>query len=408
MSSNLFEIQEIPILNICEQFGTPLYVYDADVIVRQIQNMKNAFSGVKLKIKFAAKALTNVSVLKLMHTHGVGMDAVSIGEIKLGLMAGFVPSEITFTANASGFAEIEEAVRLGVGINIDNLPTLEQFGQAYGNTVTCCLRLKPNIKAGGNTKIQVGHEHSKFGIPLAQLPDVQTLIMKYNIRINGLHAHTGSDILDAEAFTQGAEVLFNAARNFPDLEFIDFGGGFKVAYKEGDKTTDMPALGQKLTESFKHFCQEYGRELEMWFEPGKYLVSESGYLLVKANVVKHTPTIDFVQVNSGLNHLIRPMLYDAYHEIINISNPTGELKKYDVVGYICETDTFGSDRMLNEVRENDILLIKNAGAYGFTMSSQYNSRPRPAEVLVYKGEAKLIRARETQEDITRHQILIEM
>ncbi len=403
-----YKIQGISVTDICRQFGTPLYVYDADVIIRQINNLKNAFSTVPLRIKFACKALTNISVLKLMQKQGIGIDAVSVPEIRQALLAGFAPEAITFTSNGVDFAEIQEAVTLGTAINVDNLPTLEWFGQTYGSTVPCCIRLKPGILAGGNAKIQVGHEHSKFGVPLAQLPDVQELVKKYGLIINGLHIHTGSDILDPQSFIEGANVLFNAARNFPDLQFIDFGGGFKVAYKKGDKTTPMPELGQKLSMAFKEFCQQYGRQLEMWFEPGKYLVSESGILFVGVNQVKRTPNVTFLQVNSGLNHLIRPMMYDAYHEIVNVSNPDGTPEVYDVVGYICETDTLGSNRTLPETRENDILAIRNAGAYGFTMSSQYNSRFRPAEVLVYNGEAKLIRQHETIEDILRNQILIDL
>jgi len=405
---HLPHIQGVNIIDICQQFSTPLYVYDADIIIRQINSLKNAFAGVPLRIKFAAKALTNVSVLKLMQRQGIGVDAVSVAEARQALMAGFAPAAVTFTSNGVDFPEIQEAVELGIGINIDNLPMLEKFGQVYGDSVPCCLRIKPGILAGGNAKIQVGHERSKFGIPLAQLTDVHELVSKYSLTINGLHIHSGSDVLNPESFTDGAKVLFDAAREFPDLQFIDFGGGFKVAYREGDKTTDMPALGRHLSAAFREFCAQYGRPLEMWLEPGKYLVSESGVLLVTANQVKHTPNVAFVQVNSGLNHLIRPMLYDAYHEIVNVSNPAGELKNYDVVGYICETDTFAADRMINEVREDDILAILNAGAYGFTMSSQYNGRFRPAEVLVYKGEAKLIRQRETMDDILRNQILVDL
>nr|MCU0354438.1 diaminopimelate decarboxylase [Cytophagales bacterium] len=278
-----YRIQGIPVTDICREFGTPLYVYDADVIVRQINNLKEAFAGMPLRIKFACKALSNVSVLRLMQTQGIGIDAVSVAEARLALAAGFRAGDITFTSNGVDFAEIAEAVELGLSINLDNLPMLEKFGAAYGGSVPCCIRFKPGIRAGGNAKIQVGHNRSKFGVPLAMLPELQKLIEKYRLNINGLHVHSGSDILDAEAFTQGAEVLFGIAKNFPNLRFIDFGGGFKVAYRKGDKTTDMPALGKRLSAAFRAFCDEYGRELEMWFEPGKYLVSESGVLLVTAN-----------------------------------------------------------------------------------------------------------------------------
>lgn len=218
--------------------------------------------------------------------------------------------------------------------------------------------------------------------------------------------HTGSDILDAGVFLQGAELLFDLAKDFPDLEFIDFGSGFKVAYKEGDITTDVEELGATFAERFSEFTKEYGRDLELWFEPGKYIVSESGYFLVKTNVIKQTTATVFIGVDSGLNHLIRPMLYDSYHEIVNISNPEGKQRIYTVVGNICETDTFGWDRKLSEAHEGDILCFKNAGAYGITMSSNYNARFRPAEVLIYQGKAHLIRKRETMEDLTKNEIAV--
>ena len=404
---NQYQIQGLSLSDLSKEYGTPLYIYDADKIIEKIDILKNAFSEVKLGIKYAAKALTNLSILKLMKKQGVGLDVVSVQEIKLGLKAGFAPEEILFTPNGVSFDEIKEAVKLGVIINLDNISILEQFGHEYGNSVPCCIRLNPHITAGGNSKIQVGHIDSKFGISFLQIAHVHKVVKTNNIHVRGLHVHTGSDILDSEVFLRGADIIFDVAQNFPDLEFIDFGSGFKVAYREGDITTDIQDLGQKIQKRFKAFCQEYGRELEIWFEPGKFLVSESGHLLVKTNVVKTTPASVFVGVDSGLNHLIRPMMYDAYHEIINISNPEGAKRVYNIVGYICETDTIGSDRKLHEVREGDLLVIKNAGAYCFSMASNYNSRLRPAEILIYQGKAHLIRARETMEDLLRHQVIID-
>lgn len=403
-----YVIQEIPVTQLAKEFGTPLYVYNGDTIVRQIEKLKKAYAGVDLKIKYAAKALTNISILKFIRKQGVGVEVVSPEEAKLALKAGFHPSEIMFTPSGVHFSEVEEGVRLGIPINLDNLSTLEKFGAKYGNTFPCGLRLNPSIMAGGNLKISTGHSSSKFGISVQQIDQILDVVSKYNIRIDGLHIHTGSDIKETEAFLKTAETLFATAKFFPNLKFIDFGSGFKVAYKEGDIVTNVDELGQKLTTAFKEFCTQYGRELELRLEPGKFVVSESGTLLVQVNVVKQTPTITFAGVNSGLNHLIRPMMYEAYHHIVNVSNPTGPEKTYTVVGYICETDTFGSDRSLNEVREGDILAFKNAGAYGFSMSSNYNSRPRPAEVLVVNGKAHLIREREQFEDILRGQIEIDL
>jgi diaminopimelate decarboxylase len=396
------------LLEIANEFGTPVYVYDANKIVAQYKRLKNAFQPLNVKIKYACKALNNSTILKLLKNEGSGLDAVSINEVHLGLQVGFTPAEILFTPNCVGFDEIKQAVQLGVQINIDNISILEQFGNEYGNKVPCCIRLNPHILAGGNKKISTGHIDSKFGISIYQLRHVLRVIKTYNMNVNGLHMHTGSDILDAGVFLQGAEILFDAAKDFPDLTFVDFGSGFKVAYKEGDITTDIEELGQAITERFIEFTKEYGRELELWFEPGKFLVSESGFFLVKTNVIKQTTATVFVGVDSGLNHLIRPMLYDSYHDIINISNPEGKQRIYTIVGYICETDTFGWDRKLSEVHEGDILCFKNAGAYGITMSSNYNARVRPSEVLIYKGKAQLIRKRETLEDLIKNEVSIEL
>ncbi len=396
------------LLKISDEFGTPVYAYDADKIVSQYKRLKHAFEPLKVKIKYACKALNNSNILKLLKNEGSGLDAVSINEVRLGIKAGFAPNEIIFTPNCVGFDEIKMAVELGVQINIDNISILEQFGNEYGNKMPCCIRLNPHILAGGNKKISTGHIDSKFGISIYQLRHVLRVIKTYNMHINGLHMHTGSDILDAGVFIQGAELLFDAAKDFPDLTFIDFGSGFKVAYKENDITTDIEELGKAISERFIEFSKEYGRDLELWFEPGKFIVSESGLFLVKTNVIKQTTATVFVGVDSGMNHLIRPMLYDSYHDIINLSNPDGKQRIYTVVGYICETDTFGWDRKLSEVHDGDILCFKNAGAYGFTMSSNYNARVRPAEVMIYKGEAHLIRKRETLEDLTKNEVLIDL
>jgi diaminopimelate decarboxylase len=404
LTNGTYTIQGLNVADICKEFGTPLYVYDASKIIEQLKSLKNAFSDTDVRIKYAAKALTNISILKLLKKHGAGVDVVSLQEAHLALGAGFPAHEIMYTPNCVDFEEIVEGVSLGLNINLDNLSVLEKFGKKYGNTYPCCVRLNPHIMAGGNYKISTGHSNSKFGISVYQLPQIMELAQKHNIIINGLHIHTGSEITETDVFLKMAEILFGIARDFPALKFIDFGGGFKVAYKEGDMVTNVYDLGLKLGKAFKEFYLSYGRKLELWIEPGKYLVSGAGTLITKTNVVKSTPSVTFVGVNSGLNQLIRPMMYDAYHEIVNISNPAGSQKVYTVVGNICETDTLGADRKLNEVREGDLIAIKNAGAYGYSMASNYNSRFRPAEVLILNGEAKLIRRRDTLEDILRGQI----
>ncbi len=394
----------VDVQHLADEFGTPLYAYDENTFVRQYDRLFKAFKGVQLKVKYACKALSNQAILKLFHKIGSGLDAVSIQEVQLGLMAGFSPDEILFTPNGVSFEEIKMGVDAGVVINIDNIAILEHFGHEYGGKVPCCIRLNPHIMAGGNQHIQTGHIDSKFGISVHQLRHVERIIKTYGIHVTGLHVHTGSEILDSAVFLRAAELMFEAAHQFKDLLFIDFGSGFKVAYKEGDVTTDIEELGAELSSRFKQFCKEYGRDLELWFEPGKFLVSEGGILLVRVNTVKQTMATVFAGVDSGQNHLIRPMFYDAYHHIVNISNPEGKPRIYTVVGYICETDTFGWDRKLNEVREGDVLAILNAGAYGFSMSNNYNSRLRPAEVLIHNGKAELIRRRENIEDLLSTQV----
>jgi len=408
LQNSRYQFGAVDLLETCNEFGTPLYLYDANTIERQYKKITGAFSGVNLKIKYACKALSNQAVLKLMKMLGSGLDAVSIEEVLLGLKAGFSPSEILFTPNGVSFDEIRKGVEEKVVINIDNIALLEHFGNEYGSKVPCCIRLNPHVEAGGNQHIQTGHIDSKFGISIYQLRHVERVIKTYNIKVEGLHIHTGSEILDSSVFLRVAELMFEEATHFPDLRFIDFGSGFKVKYKEDDSETEIEELGKEFTLRFNEFCKQYGRDLELWFEPGKYLVSESGLLLVKANIIKQTLSTVFVGVDSGQNHLIRPMFYDAYHHIINISNPDGKQRIYTVVGYICETDTFGWDRKINEVREGDILAIKNAGAYGFTMSNNYNSRLRPAEILIYKGKSHLIRKREVLDDLLKNQVDIRL
>lgn len=396
------------LLKIARDFGSPVYVYNSEKIVSQYKRLNAAFNKVKnVKINYAAKALSNISVLKLLKELGSGLDTVSIQEVKLGLKAGFAPDKIIFTPNGVSLEEIEAVARLGAQINIDNLSILEQFGTRHPN-IPVCVRVNPHVMAGGNTNISVGHIDSKFGISIHQVPHILRIVENTGMHINGIHMHTGSDILDIDVFLYASEILFDTARHFKTLEFIDFGSGFKVPYKEGDIETDIEEFGKKLTKRFNAFCKDYGRDLTLAFEPGKFLVSEAGYFLAKVNVVKQTTSTVFAQIDSGFNHMIRPMLYGSQHEIENISNPKGRQRFYSVVGYICETDTFANNRRISEISEGDILAFKNAGAYCFTMASNYNSRYRPAEILWHNNTANLIRKRETFEDILNNQVEIEL
>ena len=404
MLKNRIKMQGKDLLQLAEQFGTPIYVYDAEKIQSQYNRLTKAFSKVdKLRINYAMKALSNVAILKLLKEMGSGLDTVSIQEVLLGLHAGYEPDKIFYTPNGVSLEEIEEVAAMGVQINIDNLSILEQFGTKYPN-VPVCIRINPHVMAGGNANISVGHIDSKFGISVHQLPHLVRIVENTHMNIVGIHMHTGSDILDIEVFLYAAEILFDAARNFKNLEFLDFGSGFKVPYKKDDIETDIEELGKKLSKRFNSFCAEYGKELTLIFEPGKFLVSEAGFFLAKVNVVKQTTSTVFAGIDSGFNHLIRPMFYGSQHHIENISHPKGKERFYSVVGYICETDTFANNRKIAEIKEGDILCFRNAGAYCFSMSSNYNSRYKPAEVLWIHGEGHLIRAHETFEDLLRNQI----
>lgn len=394
------------LLRLTEKYDTPLYVYDAEVMNHQYNRMVKAFSSVKkLKLNYACKANTNLNILKYFKSLGAGLDTVSIQEVMIGVKAGFEPDEIIYTPNGVSFEEIEMAANLGVKINIDNISVLEHFGHEYPD-YPVCVRINPHIMAGGNSNISVGHIDSKFGISIHQMPLVKRLVENTGLKINGIHMHTGSDILDIDVFLQGAEILFEVAKDYQFLEYLDFGSGFKVPYKPDGDETDIEYLGEKLSERFNEFEAKYGKELTLMFEPGKYLVSESGYFLASVNVVKQTTSTVFAGIDSGFNHLIRPMFYGAHHEIRNLSNPEGRFRYYTVVGYICETDTFGANRKINEIKEGDVLCFQNAGAYCYSMASNYNSRFKPAEVLLLDGKDYLIRKREDLEDILKNVVEI--
>lgn len=387
-------------------FGTPLYVYHAEKINAQYQQLQTAFDGVFARFFYACKALTNISILRYMHRIGCNIDCSSINEVYLALKAGFNPEQILYTSNGIGFEEISAAVEAGVSVNIDSLSNLEKFGKAYGSRYPVGIRLRPNIMAGGNLKISTGHDSSKFGIPLEQLSNILALKDSYQLRINCLHVHTGSEIKDVSIFIKVADIFFDLVPSFPDLQVLDMGGGFKVPYKDNEKGTDIHLLAKEVAFQLNKFEQAYGKPFQVWFEPGKYLVSECGYFVTSVNVLKETDTVCFAGINSGFNHLIRPMFYDAYHRIRNISNPEGPIKPYAVTGNICETDNFAWDRPINEIREQDLLVFDNAGAYGFEMGSNYNARFLPAQVMFKDDQMHLIRKRDTLEDLLKNQIVV--
>ena len=401
-------VENTQLIELANKYGSPLYVYDTDKIASQYNRLTNAFSNVKnLKLNYAVKALSNVNILKFFKNLGAGLDTVSYQEVQLGLTTGINPKNIIYTPNGVSLQEIEEVAKLGVQINIDNLSILEIFGQKHPE-IPVCVRINPHIMAGGNSKISVGHIDSKFGISIHQVPHIKRVVENTGMNINGIHMHTGSDILDIDTFLRASDILFDVARQFKNIDFIDFGSGFKVPYKEGDISTDIEQLGIQLSERFNEFCADYGKDITLMFEPGKFLVSEAGVFLAKVNVVKQTTSTVFAHVDSGFNHLVRPMMYDSYHQITNISNPEGRDRYYSVVGYICETDTFASNRRIAEISEEDVLCFHNAGAYCFSMASNYNSRYLPAEVMLVDGKDYLIRKRQTIQDILNNQENVEL
>ncbi|MCD6201951.1 MAG: diaminopimelate decarboxylase [Bacteroidales bacterium] len=395
-------------LSLAQQFGTPLYVYDANIIREQVMIFRRAFAALPVRIFYAAKALTNISVLKLMKQLGTGVDTVSPAEIQMALMAGFTPEEMVFTPNMVSFDEIEKAIETGIIINIENLSNLEKLGRHYGSAAKCFVRVSPDfITERDNPEKQEWQKRTKFGIPLSRWDEMNKIIHTYGIRVIGLHMHASHVIMQPTLFQRGASILFDLAKSFPDLKYLDFGGGYNIPGKHDAPETNLQELGKILLSLYQQDISS-GKKPELWFEPGRFLVARAGSLLVETEIVKKKNNMLIAGTNSGFNHLIRPMLYGAWHDIENISNPKGAPVLTDVYGNLCEQDPFATDRMIPNIREGDVLRIRDAGGYGFMMSSQYNSRYRPAEVLLINTQPYLIRKRETQVDLLRNQILIDI
>lgn len=381
-------------------YGSPLYVYDETIIRQRFRELQDAFSGWKTHLLYAAKANSNLHILKILREECAWLDCVSMYEVELGLLAGFLPSQILFTVNNMSDEEMHFAQHKKVLLNIDSLSRLEKYGKAYPRS-SVCLRMTPEVTAGHHKKVQTGYKESKFGILFEEVEQVKKITKRYQLKIIGLHEHTGSGIKNMDVTLKSMQGLMHVALQFPELHFLDFGGGFPIPYKPKEKRLDLNKFGKKVVSAFSAFCKTYRKQLALHFEPGRYCVAESGTLLCTVTTVKNRGNRSIVGVDTGFNHLVRPVLYDSYHHILNLSS-SGSMKKYDVYGNICESgDCFGKDRMIAEIHEGDILAILDTGAYGFSMASQYNSRPLPAEVLVSNGKARLIRKRQTFADILR-------
>ena len=388
------------LLSLADKHGLPLFVYDGGTITRQIESLRSALDVPALEIHYACKALNTIGIVKHIHNHGCGIDTVSPGEIVIALQAGVPASEISFTPSGVLTEEYAFAISKGVHVHVDQFHVLDWLDSHYpGLEIT--LRFNPAIQAGGHSKLQVGSDGSKFGIMSHQVDAIKEKTRSLSLRITGVHMHLGSDIGDSGSFDQAYEYLLTIAHQWADsIQRIDLGGGFKIPYHPQDHSIDMPAFGRKISQRFRRFCEEIGRPLTMVVEPGKYVVSAAGYLLMEVSAIRDGGSIPMAFVSSGFNHFLRPMNYGAYHHLINLSNPEGDVHHYDIVGYLCETDNFASNRPIHEIRKGDILCLMNAGAYGYTMASNYNTRPRPAEVLIADdGRTQLIRRAESFADI---------
>jgi len=351
------------------------------------------------RIHYCMKAQAHPAILRFFRSQDCGLDTASLEQVQFALQAGFDPKEILFTPSGTSFDRILQVHELGVMINFGNIEQLELFAETHP-TVPVFLRFNPDVIAGGTANVSVGHSESKFGIHINQLPHLLKVIKTFHVEVKGIHVHTGSDILDVNQFVVSSQRIMNLCQHFAKLEFVNLGSGFKVKYKENDVETNLEQLGQRLKDEIEKISKQLKKELTIIVEPGKFLVSEAGQLLASVNLIKQTPNATFVCLNSGFNHLLRPMYYNAYHQIVNCSNPTGHAKVYHVVGYLAETDTFGWNRKIPEVRVGDILVIKNAGAYGYSMSSNYNSRPKPAEVMIHQQKVFEITRREQFSDLS--------
>lgn len=412
MSTNSF-LTTSEAKNLLNQFGSPLYVYNEQIIRQRCRELKHAFSDwKKTRFHYAIKANSNLHILKIICEEGFCVDAVSIYEAELAFLAGFTKEQILFTVNNMSDEEMHFAHNKGILLNIDSLSRLEKYGTAYPRS-SVCIRMTPEVTAGHHTKVQTGYKESKFGILFEEVSQVKEIAKKHKLKIVGLHEHTGSGIKDMTVTLRSMKGLMNAAYQFPELQFLDFGGGFSIPYKPEEKRFDLTSFGKKTTKLFAAFSKKIGKELVSVFEPGRYCAAEAGILLCRVTTIKERGKKAIIGVDTGFNHLIRPVMYDSYHHIVNLSNneknrehkSNKKQKKYDLYGNICESgDCFGKERMLSEVREGDILAILDTGAYGFSMASQYNSRPLPAEILLNNEKPILIRKRQTFGDIVRNTV----
>ncbi len=368
---------------IAEVHGTPTYVYDERIIRRQCQILKKNLGGINYKLLYAMKANSQPAVLEIIKSEGIGIDAVSPAELYLALRMGFAPEDILYTANNMTDEEMHAVVKEGVLLNLGELSRVARFGEAYpGSDV--CVRLNPQIGSGHHVHVVTAGKSTKFGIPVQEKEQILETATRNNLKITGLHQHIGSGIPSMEVLGEAIKVLLETAPYFPDLKILNMGGGFNIPYRPDELPIDFENFNSAIVSILEnHQATRDKTDLTYWFEPGRFLVAESGTLVVTANTVKEANDRVYAGTDSGMNQLVRPSVYGAYHEIFNLSNPSAERKPYEVVGNICESgDVFAKNRMVQNIREGDYLAIMDAGAYGMSMASVYNLRPLPAEVLI--------------------------
>ena len=390
-----------------EKFGSPLYVYNEATLRRRCREMRQLVTYPHFIVSYSAKANCNLELLKIIRQEGLHVDAMSPGEIFIQKKAGFEPQQILYIGNNVSKAELQFAVDEKVLVSVDSLSQLKKYGEINpGSEVV--VRFNPGVGAGHHQKVITGGKHSKFGVERTHVDEVKRLAKDYRLKIKGIDQHIGSFFLEEAPYLQGVDSMLELAGLFDDLDFVDFGGGFGIALRhEGQsKSLDLRRLGQLLDERLAVWVREYGKEIQFMIEPGRYIVAECGVLLGEVHAIKENYGIKYIGTDLGFNNLIRPVLYDAYHgvEVYRFNKVATEpVEQVKIVGNICESgDIIANDRWLPRIYEDDIIAILDAGAYGYCMSSNYNNRLRPAEVLIdLDGEARLIRRREDLEDLCR-------
>jgi len=402
--------------DLANEFDTPLYVISERRIRNNYGRLFKALARNygKVRIYYAMKANANLSVLKALKSEGAYVDAVSPGEVFLALKAGFAPERILFTGTSVRNDELEFLVSSKVSTNVDSLSQLDRLLKLTV-PVLLSVRVNPEMGAGHHTHVVTAGEHSKFGLWETDALRAFETANKAGVERFGIQMHVGSGVLGVEPFIQALDKLLDIAKKVHNrlgvqFEFIDMGGGLGVPYTPDDSELDLTLFADKVLALFKLRLEEYGLGKPVFcVEPGRYLVSDACVLLTTVNTIKVTPHKRFVGIDAGFNTLVRPTMYGSYHHIVAANKLDSlETETYDVVGPICESgDALAKDRLLPKVKEGELLAVLNAGAYGFSMSSQYNARPKAAEVMVKEGKAVLVRKREQFGDLLSHQIMDE-